>query len=72
MQIDAPYIGDLLVWPPPKRKGSKRDCWLLEVKAPGGKLRPGQAEWVEWAGPAGIRYAVVMTCDEALSAVGGK
>lgn len=70
--IDAPYIGDLLVWAP-RPKGQKLcDLWLLEVKAPGAQLRPGQAEWAATTGPAGIRYAVVMTVDEALRAVRGK
>lgn len=72
IRINEPNIGDLLVYPK-RRKGQKyRDAWLLEIKMPDGKLRPGQAEWAEAAGPAGIRYAVVSTADEALSAVRGK
>jgi len=70
--IDAPYIGDLLVWAPRPKGQGYCDCWLLEVKSPGGKLRPGQAEWAATTKPAGIRYAVVMTADEALRAVKGK
>lgn len=43
----------------------------IEVKAPGGKVRPAQAAWIERARASGARAAVVFSAAEALRVYDG-
>jgi Holliday junction resolvase len=47
--------------------GGRGTNWLIEVKAPGGKLTPDQVRWhAEWRG----QVAIVRSVDDALRVVG--
>jgi len=47
----------------------RRECWLVETKAPRGKLSPEQTEWLGWfmrvPGPTCYRYFMPSTVKEA-------
>lgn len=56
--MQSPGLPDLLAFVPVPPDRRLRRFLSVEVKAPGGRLRPAQAVWRDWCAAAGLAHVI--------------